>query len=266
MNKGLLRGVRLGAAAVVTMGLVVAIAGCTSLSGYDSKDSFSCKAPDGVLCASMTGIYANAQQNNLPGQNVHKPVSSTSMPDGDTSASPANGRSDMGTAMTNPLSSGTPIRSAPRILRMWFAPWEDSDGDLHDQSYVYLQVDSGKWLIEHSRRRIQDAYRPVRAPSNSTQEPVRNTPGSNVSGTNGGMNAGQSALARASLPNMTTGTPIATNAQAAGNAAAPASPDFNDRNTGVAEQMKAELFKSLRQEAPAGATCDGNICTLPVKE
>jgi conjugal transfer pilus assembly protein TraV len=72
--------------------------------------------------------------------------------------------------MTKPIYSGTPIRSAPRLLRVWFAPWEDTDGDLHDQSYVYLPVDSGRWLIEHNRRRIQDNYRPVRAPSNVTAQ------------------------------------------------------------------------------------------------
>ncbi len=66
--------------------------------------------------------------------------------------------------MTQALQTGAPIRSAPRILRVWFAPWEDNDGDLHDQSYVYLGVDAGKWQIEHTRRRITDAYRPVRAP------------------------------------------------------------------------------------------------------
>ena len=54
------------------------------------------------------------------------------------------------------------------MLSVWFAPWEDNDGDLHDQNYVYLQVDSGRWLIEHNRRRVMDAYRPVRAPSVKT--------------------------------------------------------------------------------------------------
>lgn len=68
--------------------------------------------------------------------------------------------------MTTPIYSGTPIRSAPKVLRVWFAPWEDSDGDLHDQSYLYLPVDGGRWLIEHNRRRIREAYQPVRPPAN----------------------------------------------------------------------------------------------------
>ena len=138
------------------MGLGCAlIAGCGNLSGLDSKDSFACKAPDGVLCASMTGIYSNAQQSNLPGQQFQKSA--------DPQPSETTGSTRPGSVMTQALQTGAPIRSAPRILRVWFAPWEDNDGDLHDQSYVYLGVDAGKWQIEHTRRRITDAYRPVRA-------------------------------------------------------------------------------------------------------
>lgn len=133
---------------------VAALSGCTSMSGYDAKSDFSCKAPDGVLCESMSGVYANAMANNLPGQKVNH----------GKEVSPAKAQGTASGVMTKPIYSGTPIRTAPVILRVWFAPWEDSDGDLHDQSYVYLPVDTGKWLIEHNRRRIQDAYRPAKAP------------------------------------------------------------------------------------------------------
>ena len=144
--------------------LVIALSGCSNMSGLDAKSDFACKAPDGIFCESMSGIYANAQAKNLPGQRV--------MVQGETvvELSPAKVSNS---AMTKPISSGTPIRSAPRMLRVWFAPWEDSDGDLHDQSYVYLQVDAGQWLIEHNRRRIQDAYRPVRAPSGVAAQAAR---------------------------------------------------------------------------------------------
>lgn len=142
--------------ALTAMSVVAAAAltGCASMSGYDAKSDFSCKAPDGVLCESMSGVYANAMANNLPGQKVNH----------GKDVSPAKVTGTGSGVMTKPIYSGTPIRTAPLILRVWFAPWEDSDGDLHDQSYVYLPVDTGKWLIEHNRRRIQDAYRPVKAP------------------------------------------------------------------------------------------------------
>ena len=139
------------------IGAVVALSGCSSMSGFDAKSEFACKAPDGILCESMSGIYANAQAKNLPGQRVNARGEAL------VELSQAKAGSNV---MTKPIYSGTPIRSAPRLLRVWFAPWEDTDGDLHDQSYVYLPVDSGRWLVEHNRRRIQDNYRPVRAPSN----------------------------------------------------------------------------------------------------
>lgn len=145
----------------------VVLAGCGSMTGLDAKDKFSCAAPDGILCESMSGIYANAQQNNLPGQQVNRK--------GDTGKlSRAKVNDQENGVLTKPIYSGTPIRSAPLVLRVWFAPWEDTDGDLHDQSYVYLPVDNGRWLIEHNRRRIQDAYRPVRAPAAQTAAPLAN--------------------------------------------------------------------------------------------
>lgn len=134
---------------------------CSNMSGLDANSQFACKAPDGILCESMSGIYANAQAKNLPGQRVGHGSGRLSEPGATVNSG----------VLTRPIESGTPIRSAPRLLRVWFAPWEDSDGDLHDQSYIYLPVDTGRWLIEHNRRRIQDAYRPVRL-STQTTPPV----------------------------------------------------------------------------------------------
>lgn len=144
-----------------------ALSGCSSMSGLDAQTSFSCKAPEGVQCESMEGVYANAMQHNLPGQRVNSGKNA--------GAAPAELKAGSG-VLTRPIYSGTPIRSAPRVLRIWFAPWEDSDGDLHDQSYVYLPVDNGRWLVEHNRRRIQDTYRPVRAPAAPVQGSVGGRP------------------------------------------------------------------------------------------
>jgi conjugal transfer pilus assembly protein TraV len=36
-------------------------------------------------------------------------------------------------------------------MRLWIAPWEDADGDLHDASFVHVVVDTGRWLIERVR-------------------------------------------------------------------------------------------------------------------
>ena len=36
-------------------------------------------------------------------------------------------------------------------MRLWIAPWEDADGDLHDASFVHVVIDTGRWLIERVR-------------------------------------------------------------------------------------------------------------------
>jgi conjugal transfer pilus assembly protein TraV len=65
-----------------------------------------------------------------------------------------------------PTASAVPmgaIRTEPTIIRIWIAPWEDADGDLNDQGYVYLQIDAGRWLIEHNREQIRRSFAPAQA-------------------------------------------------------------------------------------------------------
>jgi conjugal transfer pilus assembly protein TraV len=118
------------------------------MSGLDGETKFACKAPEGVSCASLSGVYANAIADNLPGLRKDKPAPTVAQ----QTPSPIQGRAP---------SSGEPIRTAPKVLRLWIAPWEDADGDLHDQSYVYVVADPGRWVIEHNQRRIIDRYRPT---------------------------------------------------------------------------------------------------------
>ena len=130
--------------------LALALAGCAStMSGLDGPGRFSCKAPDGIACASLSGVYANALQNHLPGQA------------GSTDAA----RSERFASTVRALPSfGEPIRSAQKVRRVWLAPWEDDDEVLHDQSYLYLVVDPGRWQVEHARRQAGEGYRPVLPP------------------------------------------------------------------------------------------------------
>lgn len=122
---------------LVTLALT---SGCMSMSGLkDSSSRFACKAPDGVACTSVSGVYANAEQNNLPAlQSRGRRASGGATPVPGGATFPA-------------LVPGAPIRSDARMLRIWVAPWVDDEGTLHDQSYMYVMVDHGKWLVEKSR-------------------------------------------------------------------------------------------------------------------
>lgn len=131
--------------------LALLVSGCAgTMTGLDGQGGFSCKAPDGISCASLSGVYANAVQNNLPGQR--------------TTAKPDKAVETLARINSVAPRSGDPIRSAQKVRRVWFAPWEDEDEVLHDQAYVYLVIDPSRWQVEHTRRQAADGYRPVMPP------------------------------------------------------------------------------------------------------
>lgn len=137
------------------------LAGCSNMSGLGGTSEMTCAAPPGVPCQSVSGVYANAIVGNLPSQkpagaHATEPGSSTGV-----ASMPALAKPTM--AVDDAAGSLGAIRSDPTVIRIWIAPWEDADGDLHGDSYVYLQVDSGRWLIEHNRERIRRAFAPVPA-------------------------------------------------------------------------------------------------------
>lgn len=149
------------------LGATVLLAACTNMSGLSGSSSFACKAPDGVTCDSVSGTYANAVQNNLPSQRPKSEAASA--PAAAASAAPA-ARSSPPRAPV-PALSPTTLRSSPRVLRLWFKPWEDADHDLYDQGYVYVQIDSGRWLMDHVQRQVRDSYAPLRPPPRAATEP-----------------------------------------------------------------------------------------------
>jgi conjugal transfer pilus assembly protein TraV len=124
--------------------IAVTLSGCVSLSGLDAGKSYACKAPDGVTCMSVSGVYASSTQ--APVEPAQKPPKSSSTSPATYGASPA--------ASEQAAEAGAAsyaIRSSPRLLRVWIAPWQDSDGDLHEQAYVHMLVNTGRWLIDHVR-------------------------------------------------------------------------------------------------------------------
>ncbi|MDF3833454.1 type IV conjugative transfer system lipoprotein TraV [Cupriavidus basilensis] len=149
----------------------IPLVGCVSMSGLGGDSRYACKAPDGVTCDSVSGTYANALQNNLPGQRAKASTRGDGDAGKDAHAAPA--RVAPRTASALPAASSgdpgaawepSPLRSQTRLLRLWTKPWEDADGDLYDQGYVYVRVDNGRWLIEHVQRQIRDRYAPLRPP------------------------------------------------------------------------------------------------------
>ena len=91
---------------------------------------YGCPAPEGVQCKPISEVYRSLGQK--------KPA--TKISKGDLSNSKA---SEAAQASETPV----PLRSAPKILRVWVSPWIDAEGDLHQEGYLYLVVDHGTWAL-----------------------------------------------------------------------------------------------------------------------
>jgi len=171
--------------------LAAMLSACSNMSGVGGSSEYGCKAPTGVQCDSISGNYANALLHNLPGQRSR--LDGSAPPNAPATAGDASQPSSRKSVLPLLASTGdvpipstkaggavaatTPLRSQPRILRLWVKPWEDSDHDLIEQGYVYVQVDSGQWLVDHAQQAIREAYAPVRAPhSTHASEPLAGLP------------------------------------------------------------------------------------------
>jgi conjugal transfer pilus assembly protein TraV len=158
--------------------LLIAMGGCTSLTGLDAKDNFKCQAPDGISCMSISGVSANIDRNNIPqyikdkdkeelsrdmsgaGKGDAKPKNEVETKEkvAINYASDLNSTNGISPATMQTLSSGTTLRAPPKELRIWMAPTEDADGDLNEQRYIYVVVNDGKWIIDAVRINSRDKY------------------------------------------------------------------------------------------------------------
>ena len=158
-------------------------AGCSSMSGLAGESEFGCKAPPGVTCQSISGVHANAMEENLPFQRKGGVPAQESDKTGIARyGNEAGSQKISPKEMVVPM-SGMPIRKPPLILRVWVAPYEDEARDLHDQSFFYTMVNSGEWMIEANRNNLRNQFKPILAPvggvdkkeddADSKRQPVR---------------------------------------------------------------------------------------------
>ena len=81
--------------------------------------------------------------------------------------------------------SNATATSPPTVSTRSPVPRSSTDGDFHEQSYVYVVADPGRWLIEHNQKRIVDRYRPTfvqTGPAVQTQKPATSSPAPSTSG------------------------------------------------------------------------------------
>jgi len=135
------------------------------LSGC-ATPKYACGVPDGIGCKSLSEVQRMAKDGSL------KQRMAPNNREENSTAKKRSARSDVeklaaGTkSKTTPhfeidaiapprivptvitVTPSTPILIPPRTLRVWVARWPDEDGTLHDETYLYLKLDNGRWAME----------------------------------------------------------------------------------------------------------------------
>lgn len=134
----------------IMMITLLALQGC-SITGLSGKSEFSCNLPGEQGCKNLDQVYAMTKEDRSTTKEVG--ANSADAPE-DTKVLP------MRKAMpASNLQPDTPIYLPPSVQRVWMAPFEDSDGVLHDQSYRYLVVNTGGWQVAHTKANVKKANR-----------------------------------------------------------------------------------------------------------
>ncbi|MDV0844946.1 MULTISPECIES: type IV conjugative transfer system lipoprotein TraV [Gammaproteobacteria] len=148
----------LGAGAVLLL-----LAGCSSLN--IGEEEYGCPGmPNGVQCMSARDVYSATNDGNVP-----RPMKS-----GEARAS---GNEETPAVATNTTGSGDqvidtyvaprlpdrpiPIRTPAQVMRIWVAPWEDTNGDLIVTGYVYTEIEPRRWVIGDGTPENEPVLRPL---------------------------------------------------------------------------------------------------------
>ena len=141
---------------------ILILSGCSTLtmSGIGGSEKFRCSNAwnsDDPYCESISSNYKASVAGVLK-DGMKRQV-----------GQPYTDQSARTLMLTQGYSSGTPVRSQSEIARIWVAPYLDTDGDLNDQSFTYVVLNQGDWLIAHNQQQIIDEYRPIRLLGNGAK-------------------------------------------------------------------------------------------------
>ncbi|HDK8695616.1 type IV conjugative transfer system lipoprotein TraV [Aeromonas veronii] len=143
------------------------LAGCSSLN--IGADEYSCPGmPNGVQCMSARDVYAATNDGNVP-----RPMNA----DESNAKSEGKNSNNPPPVATNASGSGDPvidtyvaprlpdrpipIRTPAQVMRIWVAPWEDTNGDLIVTGYVYTEIEPRRWVIGDGTPESEPVLRPL---------------------------------------------------------------------------------------------------------
>jgi len=117
---------------------------------------YGCKGmPDDPKCLSTTEAY-QVTDKALPEPSKSETPKSEAVKADAIAPFPSHARQPV-----PKIDDPTPIRTPAQIMRIWIAPWEDSDGDLMVSGYVYTELEPRRWMIGKSAPTVSPSLIPL---------------------------------------------------------------------------------------------------------
>ena len=142
--------------------LLVGLASCST--------QYGCKGlPEDPACLSAVEAYQITDKSNTTFRPSQK-NSPTAEKQGETTPSSASGSAStlVGTdnrrthsAPLPKIEDPTPIRTPSKVMRIWVAPWEDSDGDLNVSGYLFTELEPRRWMVGKAAPSMATSLKPL---------------------------------------------------------------------------------------------------------
>ena len=129
---------------LMLMVMVFGTSGCSWLG--IGQSNYTCPGGvEGVRCMSARQVYQATESSDyvkpaITGSEDEKLTTETATPVGVISQRTSQ-------IAVPSIEQAVPIRTQAKVMRIWMAPWEDDDGDLHADGYLYTEIESRRWNL-----------------------------------------------------------------------------------------------------------------------
>ncbi len=118
------------------------------LAGCVGNPRYACGLPEGVGCKPVGEVYEASVTGTLGSTRDRNRLTRNDEGEGNASGTSERPLAEVvDTPVVATVQPGDPLLTRPRHIRVWINRWEDTTGDLHDETYLYLRLDNGSWRL-----------------------------------------------------------------------------------------------------------------------
>ena len=145
--------------------LIALLSGCSSLNIGSSE--YACSGmPEGVKCMSARDVYKATNNGEVPRPMNPNEKGNEDQDKHEVSADIAKTKSSVDEVANTYVAprlpnKPVPIRTPAQVMRIWVAPYEDTNGDLIMTGYVYTEIEPRRWVIGDSAPMSEPKFRPL---------------------------------------------------------------------------------------------------------